>query len=305
MASTDYDLATIVPGPNDLIRIVPLHGAEQQAVAGAPAPKLTYRGGPLLGAVKVFTLFWGAAWNASPQDALATGLNTFFDEILTSSLIDQLAEYSVPGSAIGHGQRIGTTVVTRPRPHATVSDTTIRHMLQHQIASNAAVPKPDAQTLYFVYLPPGTTVTQGGSRSCQAFCGYHDQIGGPDLLRGDALPRLQRLHRQPDAARRAHFNELARALRGDHGRRSRARAGTTTPTARSATSAPGRPRSSAATPSSSSGRTRAAPASDRLSAAPRRNCRSRRPLAMSGTHVRVSVTVGHARGIVAPRSRPA
>jgi hypothetical protein len=29
-------------------------------------------------------------------------------------------------------------------------------------------------TLYFVFLPPGTQVDQGGSKSCHAFCGYHD-----------------------------------------------------------------------------------------------------------------------------------
>nr|MDQ2741834.1 hypothetical protein [Chloroflexota bacterium] len=38
------------------------------------------------------------------------------------------------------------------------------------------VPQPTANSLYFVYLPPGVTVTAGGGRSCLSFCGYHDAI---------------------------------------------------------------------------------------------------------------------------------
>jgi hypothetical protein len=57
-----------------------------------------------------------------------------------------------------------------------VSDTAIQHMLQGQIAHTAAIPHPSPNTLYFIYMPPGVRVTQGGSASCQAFCGYHSHI---------------------------------------------------------------------------------------------------------------------------------
>jgi hypothetical protein len=143
-------------------------------------PQLTYRGGPLLTAVKVFTIYWGAAWGSSPLSDLATKLDGFFDFILTSELMDQMAEYSVPGKVIGHGSRIGRTVLTHPAPKHVVTDARIQHMLRQQLGDPASgFPAADAQTLYFVYLPPGTAVVQGGSRSCQAFCGYHSDIGGP------------------------------------------------------------------------------------------------------------------------------
>ena len=58
-----------------------------------------------------------------------------------------------------------------------MSDTAIQHMLQHEISSNPAVPHPTPNTLYFVYLPPGVRVVQG-SASCQAFCGYHNDVSG-------------------------------------------------------------------------------------------------------------------------------
>jgi hypothetical protein len=97
------------------IRIVPLHRPEA-AAAPAAAPHLTYRNGPLLTAVQVFTVFWGSAWEQASDSSLMTQINQFFDYILTSQLIDQLGEYSVPGQAISHGSRIGTTVLTSPAP---------------------------------------------------------------------------------------------------------------------------------------------------------------------------------------------
>jgi hypothetical protein len=103
-------------------------------------------------------------------------LNAFFDFVLTSALIDQLGEYGVPGKKIRHGKRIGTTTIATPAPGRSVSDAAIRHMLQQAIATNASVPQPTPNSLYFIYLPPGTRVVQGGAASCQAFCGYHNDI---------------------------------------------------------------------------------------------------------------------------------
>jgi hypothetical protein len=108
---------------------------------------------------------------------LAQTVNQFFDFILSSTLLDQLAEYSVPGQTIGHGQHIGTATLPAQLPPS-VSDKAIRHMLQQEIATNPAFPQPGPDTLYFVNLPPGTAIVQGGGRSCQAFCGYHDNIDG-------------------------------------------------------------------------------------------------------------------------------
>jgi hypothetical protein len=173
----------VLPARGDEIRIVPVHPVEQIATTTpeappAPAPQLTFRGGPLLTAVEVFTVFWGPAWQQAPQSGLLQTINQFFDFILTSPLIDQLAEFNVPGQAIGHGRYTGTVTITQPALRRSITDNGIRHMLQQEISTNSAFPQPSANTLYFVYLPPGVAVVQGGSRSCQAFCGYHDNING-------------------------------------------------------------------------------------------------------------------------------
>ncbi len=183
MAERRLGQTAIPPANDDPIRIVPVYPIDD-VVAPAhgapppPPPQLTYRGGPLLSAVEVFTVFWGPAWTSSPQAELAQSVNEFFDYVLTSALLDQLAEYGVQGKAIGHGQRIGSATITTPALGSSISDAAIQHALQQEITSNQAFPAPGPNSLYFMYMPPGVSVVQGGSRSCQAFCGYHNDIGG-------------------------------------------------------------------------------------------------------------------------------
>src|SRR5689334_6695054 len=92
----DHERA-VVPRYEDPIRIVPLHLPPDlvrdlpHAGPAAPAPQLTYRGGPLMTNVKVFIVFWGSGWQGA-QKTLASQINNFFQDILTSPLIDQLAE---------------------------------------------------------------------------------------------------------------------------------------------------------------------------------------------------------------------
>jgi hypothetical protein len=49
-------------------------------------------------------------------------------------------------------------------------------LIQQEIDAGT-LPATNANTLYFVFLPDGVEVVQGGGASCQAFCGYHDSFG--------------------------------------------------------------------------------------------------------------------------------
>jgi hypothetical protein len=166
-------------GAREPLRIVPLHHPEllTQAPSGA-SPQLTYRGGPLLANVEVVTLFWGAAWNQSPTQDLITPINSFFNLILSSTLIDQLSEYSAGAYQIGPGKWISTFTFTSPALGQSLTDAKLRELLQAQISGSTVFPQPNANRLYFNFLPPGVTIIQSGARSCQAFCGYHDTING-------------------------------------------------------------------------------------------------------------------------------
>jgi hypothetical protein len=167
----------------DAIRVVPMHlpptvTKRAAGIQAPPAPRLTYRGGPLLGACEVYCLYWGSAWSKGTQKRLSAQLDAFFTYVLSSELIDQLAEYATPQFPIAHGRFVGSSVVSAPAPRASVGDSSVRRFLEEQIAAGGAVPPPGPDQLYFVYLPPGTAVVQGGARSCSAFCGYHDAIAG-------------------------------------------------------------------------------------------------------------------------------
>ena len=155
------------------IIIVPLR---TQALAPTVKPRLTYRGGRLLTAVEVFVFFWGDAWASEPQTTLMGRINDFFEYIVASPLIDQLAEYSVQDQTIGHGKRVGAIALTTTVP-AKVSDDDVRALISDQIASNPAVAQPNKNSLYFVFLPPGVTSLMGGGASCSNYCGYHDNDG--------------------------------------------------------------------------------------------------------------------------------
>jgi hypothetical protein len=156
----------------DAIRIVPLR-LEGEPPAPAAAPELTYRGGPLLTSVEVVAVHWGAEWRDEPLASLGRRLDGFLDFVLASELMDQLAEYGVEGRPIGHGRRIMSTVLdTAPTP-GVLGDAELRSVLQ---ATLPDLPARSVNTLYSLFLPPGTAVSMGDSRSCQAFCGYHDAI---------------------------------------------------------------------------------------------------------------------------------
>jgi hypothetical protein len=167
----------------DAIRIVPVAAPKElfhhvAAVPAAPPPLLTYRGGPLLDTVKVYNLYIGSAWSTGHAKTVAAGLDAFFKFVLTSALIDQLAEYIVPKYTIGHGTFLGSKVLSSVIPPSSVTDAWMRTELKRAITAGGGVPKSGPNVLYFLYLPPGVALTQGGGKSCQAFCGYHDHING-------------------------------------------------------------------------------------------------------------------------------
>lgn len=140
-----------------------------------PKAKLVYNGGQLLSSVEVFTIFWGNAWQQSPQSDFIDQLNKYFETILTSSLMDQLTEYNTKTTTIGHGKLTGSLTYTDSSPTAQTTDTDIQTFIQ-KLLTKKKIPDPTPNTLYFVYTPTGVTVEQGGQASCSMFCGYHNTI---------------------------------------------------------------------------------------------------------------------------------
>lgn len=169
--------------------IVPLQGtrivgtrvmAAEAAPADAPA-MLTYRGGPLIAAAKVFAVYWGSAWastlppSSGPQGVTRDAFNSFLTDVVGGAYMDLLAEYSTGNVTIGRGSLLGSSVVG-PDPASQVADADIQSQITGRFA-DGTIPPWDSNTLYAVLLPPGVTAQiSGGAASCSDFCGYHDAI---------------------------------------------------------------------------------------------------------------------------------
>jgi len=162
------------PSFPEAIRVVPIHYPAPAALRGA---RLTYRGGPLIAAAEVFTIFWGNLWSTTATSMeLISKINTFFSDILVSPLVDQLAEYDVTRQKIEHGAFTGSTVLSANAPAGSVTDSAIQAALKEWISAKT-VPSNGPDSLYFVYLDPGIVSIMGGGRSCQSYCGYHSNSG--------------------------------------------------------------------------------------------------------------------------------
>jgi hypothetical protein len=155
----------------------------------ATSAHLTYYGGPVISNVKVYAVFWGANVNST----VTSGIGGFYSAVTASPYIDWLSEYNTPTQSIGRGSFGGAITIAPNNTSTSLQDTDIQTELDAQI--NAGVlPTPDANMLFMVNFPPGISINQGGSLSCQAggFCAYHGtytRSSGSDVYYG-VLPDM-------------------------------------------------------------------------------------------------------------------
>jgi len=79
-----------------------------------------------------------------------------------------MTEYNVEGKTIGHGKRAGSLTLPNSGPGAKVQDSAIQKMLQAEIAAGT-LPAKTANSLYFVFLPPGTRWNWAETRPVRTF----------------------------------------------------------------------------------------------------------------------------------------
>lgn len=162
--------------------------SELGTLLAAEAPvqsKLVYYGGPVISHVKAYAVFWGPNVNANVK----SNIGEFYSTVTNSSYLDWLDEYNTTINAqdgragtqqhIGRGTFAGAITITPANTATTIDDVDIQAEIQHQIDSGK-LPKPDEDTLYMTYFPPGITITAAGMKSCSEFCAYHGFKGAPD-----------------------------------------------------------------------------------------------------------------------------
>ncbi len=175
-ADEEADLS-VEPGghPRGIIPIHRFTPMVNQSLPDLPTTcKLTYNGGPVLSEAQVVVVYWGAGVDANLQ-AYAPG---FFQAVLKSTYMDWLQEYNTPTQTICRGSYVSATTITPLSATKTVQDSAIGPELVRQMGLGK-IPAPTLdkagkpKTLYFVYFPPGTSITMQGGSSCVQFCGYH------------------------------------------------------------------------------------------------------------------------------------
>jgi len=162
-------LAAIFKRPAVWQIVPPQDYRDRMAQEGAPATPpggypVTDHGGSILKAPKLALVYLGAWWGDTAK------LEQFAGDLMTAGYLTPLSIYGVTGPFTYLGAFQGPAV-----PAGTVTDAFLQGTLSNLVA-NKTVPAPDADTLYALILPSGVTVSEGGSDSCAAFCGYHDAI---------------------------------------------------------------------------------------------------------------------------------
>jgi hypothetical protein len=157
---------------------LPMADAAAKPVNTASA-HLTYYGGKVIQKVKVVKVQYGSGTYQSFIGAAgASSMAGFYSAVVNSNYMDWLVEYDTasPKQTISRGTYSGGYSITpsSTRNKATITDANIQAEISAQIAAGK-LPAPDDNTLYMVHFPKGKTISQGGSKSCQAggFCAYH------------------------------------------------------------------------------------------------------------------------------------
>src|SRR2546427_8235912 len=129
---------------------VPIEGAREiREVEETRLASLTYRGGPLLTRVEVYTIFWGVTWKEPAGQELMKRINDFYHAILPSPLLTQMEEYNVPGQQIGHGAWVGTKAIATGAPKGSGTDPTDAPRPQ-QLTQRGTVRRSTQNQPYFV-----------------------------------------------------------------------------------------------------------------------------------------------------------
>lgn len=148
---------------------------------------MTYYGGKVLSNVKVvFVLYGSGPYSPYMTNDAAPSMSSFYQQVVNSSYLAWLCEYSTPTQTIGPGTYAGKYQITPAATNNTarIRDSHIQTELGQQILAGN-LPAPDSNTVYMVHFPAGKVIVGpvGTGDSCVDFCAYHStaMIGTNEL----------------------------------------------------------------------------------------------------------------------------
>jgi hypothetical protein len=154
---------------------VPLRAQKNDLFLAAPRTPFTalsYRGGHIVENPEVFTIYVGNSWATAPKKKMKKLYQLFFEKLVVSEMMDQLAEFNTEEYKIGKGKLIGSYTIEHPTSK-NLSDYNIRQALQYAFAKKI-IPPPNPQRIFFIFLEKGMVISKDNSASCSEFCGYHN-----------------------------------------------------------------------------------------------------------------------------------
>lgn len=138
-------------------------------------PQEVWQGGAVLTAPKVVSVTF-------PGDSMASALDEFGQSVASSKWWDSVRAGYCAGKAgpcVGDGPA-GVSAQLTTAPAAAYTDAQLQAWLEGEITTHA-LPAPDSapvtQTIYVLYFPQSTTITDStGTGSCSGFDGYHGSM---------------------------------------------------------------------------------------------------------------------------------
>ena len=130
----------------------------------SPMPQAVNSGGSVIAKPKLVAISFQG-------DTLQPDIDKFASDLVSSPNYwkGAVSEYGV-------GAMTQVAYHSTDTPAATLSDGDVQTWLTDKIKNDATFPKPDASTIYTLFYPKGTNVTNFGGTTCQEFQGYHDSF---------------------------------------------------------------------------------------------------------------------------------
>lgn len=161
LTSKNYDLM-MEPGIGDIVT--------PDVSSACCSGSLTYYGGRLLTNVAITPIYWNS--NCRSQ----AFFNTFYTDIVTTSFLGFLGEFTTNGYNIALAGSRGTPYVDNQGITNTITNAVITARLSALITAGS-VPAPANNRLYSIHFPPNAVINPGvpgiSGLSCSAWCGYH------------------------------------------------------------------------------------------------------------------------------------
>ncbi|MBX7137788.1 MAG: hypothetical protein K1X83_07370 [Oligoflexia bacterium] len=146
--------------------------------SGWIAPRLEYHGGKVLNKPLFYSLYLGTYWKTPKgQDALKYN-DQFTKDFMQSPQMGFWKEYNA-----GKGRFVGSKTISSSNLPKRIDEYKLMEVIEEQLRSGH-VAKPNSQTVYTVYLPPGSIlVASDGTTSLDGLGGYHGSYDRADGTR--------------------------------------------------------------------------------------------------------------------------